>query len=337
MSLTLSAPSPYIPRGIGEILKNPCQRGQGLHFEMRRVIYWLAGTGLDAEGIWRVMEASNGYAKQPEADLKEIKRLVKGAVKKLAEGGIEQGEKAEAGRTKKVSKDKITPAMVEEWRANAEAFLNGRTAEVVDLHEASPIKTSPLNCQLTFLESLFAERHIVAVNNWGYGGADTALYLEGWRKKLRLGKRITGKKGAWFRPNPVKLGTPSGENNTYADTDVAEVLYGFLENDHLPLSVQLNLFAFLQLPIVAITDSGGKSYHAILRLVGNTDKERREWFQGVLDDMWDNFGYDPSNSNPSKYTRLAGAYRDEGRRPEGDGEQRLIYLATERNNGESIL
>jgi len=304
---------------------------------MRRVIYWLAGTGLDAGGIWRVLEASNGYAKQPEADLGEIRRLVKGALKKLAEGGVEKANTAEAGRSKKVTKDKVTAEMIAEWQANAEGFLKGREAGVEDLFEASPIKASAQNYQLTFLESLFAESHIIAINNGGYGASDTALYLEGWRKRLRLGKRITGREGAWFRPNPVKLGKPHGGNNTYTDEDVAEVLYGFLENDHLPLSTQLNLFAFFELPIVAITDSGGKSFHAIVRLSGNTDKERRDWFQGVLDDMWDNFGYDPSNSNPSKYTRLAGAFRDVGRRATGDGEQKLVYLARERTDGGSIL
>ena len=208
---------------------------------------------------------------------------------------------------------------------------------MVDFLEASPIRFSPQTYQLTLLETLFAENEIVAIKAGEYADPDEALYVEGWRKKLRMGKRITGKKGAWLRPNPMKLGKPSGGNGTYTDADCSAVRYGFLESDFLPLPLQLAMFASLTLPIVAITDSAGKSYHAIVRLKGETDPERRAWWASNLDSLNRAFGYDASNKNPSKYTRLAGAFRDEGRRADSSGEQQLIYLAKDRQEGTAIL
>jgi hypothetical protein len=336
----VSLVAPSIPPSIAETLKKPSRRGQFVHEEMLRVVFWMAYEGLDADAIWRVVNAEGGYGRDPEIPRRELERIIEGAVSKFQSGYVPPVQARDAnGLPVATPKHKITPELTQRWTENAQKFVEGRTTEVgvVDFLEASPIRFSPQNCQLTLLETLFAENEIVAIKAGEYQDPDEALYVEGWRKKLRMGKRITAKKGAWLRPNPMKLGKPSGGNGTYTDADCSAVRYGFLESDALPLPLQLAMLASLRLPIVAITDSAGKSYHALVRLKGDTDEARRGWWASTLDSLNNLFGYDASNKNPSKYTRLAGAFRDEGRREDSSGEQQLIYLAKDRQEGTAIL
>ena len=331
--------SPRIPATIEDTLLHPAKRGEGVHEEMRRVIFWMASEGLDENAIWRVVNAEGGYGQDPTIPKGELARLIEGAVGKVASGYVPPSSTNPDGSPAPTAKGKASPEQIRQWTENAQKFSADKTAEatIADFLEASPIRFHSDHYQLTLLETLFAENEIVAVQSQYYGAKDEALYVEGWSKKLRLGKRITGKKGAWMLPNPVKLGNPSGGYGTYTDQDCSDIRYGFLESDHLPLDLQLAMLASFRLPIVAITDSAGKSYHAIIRLKGNTSEERHGWWIKTLAELNRFFGYDNSNKNPSKYTRLAGAFRDEGRRADSNGEQRLIYLAKDRPEGTAIL
>ena len=73
---------PSIPLSIEETLKKPARRGQLVHDEMLRVIFWMAYEGLDADAIWRVVDAEGGYGRDPEIPRSEIKRIIEGAIAK---------------------------------------------------------------------------------------------------------------------------------------------------------------------------------------------------------------------------------------------------------------
>lgn len=65
------------------------------------------------------------------------------------------------------------------------------------------------------------------------------------------------------------------------------------------------------LPIAAVTYSGGKSFHAVLKLANVRNKE--EWDQkvkGLIYPLLAVMGADRANCNPARLTRLAGASRD---------------------------
>lgn len=333
----MSLIAPSVPTSIEATLLNPSKRGENVHDEMARVIFWMAYEGLDADAIWRVVNAEGGYGQDPEIPKGELSRLIEGAVRKFQSGYVPP-QNGSDGTLTPTPRGKASPERIAQWIENARKYVSERTPEasVADFLEASPVRFNADHYQLTFLETLFRENELVAIQSQGYGSSDESLYVEGWRKKLRLGKRITGKKGAWLRPNPVKM-RASGANNTFTDADCSAVRYGFLESDYLPLQLQLAMFASLELPIVSITDSAGKSFHAIVRLVGETNQSRYDWWQRVLPSLNNLFGYDISNRNPSKYTRLAGAFRDEGRREDSSGEQQLIYLASDRPERTAIL
>ena len=331
----MSLQVPVIPSSVADALQNPASRGQCVHEQMQSVIYWMACEGYSEEAIWRVMNASpNGYALDPEIPHGEIRRLIEGALKKANSGYIPTTSSASvASGDVPMRKDKVTPEQIAKWKANAEEFIEqkGGFVEIEDLMDASPIQPSPITPTLSLFETLYKDEELIAVQTEGFSESDKWKSVKDWRSELRLGKRLTGANGAWFRPNPVNS-VPTGNNKTFTDADVAVVRYAFLENDFLPLNYQASLFAHLPFAIHAITDSAGKSLHAIVRLDGIDDKRRREYATSLTKTLWNRFGYDHSNHNPSKYTRLAGAFRDVGRRENHNGEQRLIYLAKDRKD-----
>lgn len=119
--------------------------------------------------------------------------------------------------------------------------------------------------------------------------------------------------GVWLRVNPMN---GQGVN----DVDVAECRNALVESDDMPLKDQERMFFEMNLPIVCITSSGGKSLHAIVRI----DADGRNHYADrvrYLHEECEKAGLtiDRANKNPSRLTRLAGAAR-------GDKEQTLMHL-----------
>lgn len=122
--------------------------------------------------------------------------------------------------------------------------------------------------------------------------------------------------GAWIRMNPI-------DGKGIADANVTAFRFALLESDTLPVDLQLSLFARLPLPIAAILSSGGRSFHAWVRVDARDAAEYRCTVSRVLE-LVGKFGVDGKNKNPSRLSRLPGARRLIG--AVGDGVQRLVYL-----------
>jgi len=125
--------------------------------------------------------------------------------------------------------------------------------------------------------------------------------------------------GAWLRMNPV-------DGNGVADANVTALRYTLFESDSLPLESQLALFVRLPLPVAAILSSGGRSYHAWVRVDAADADEYRQTVSRLFE-LVGRFGMDKKNKNPSRLSRLPGAKRSIG--AVGDGIQRLLYLNPE--------
>ena len=108
-----------------------------------------------------------------------------------------------------------------------------------------------------------------------------------------------------------------------ADTNITAFRYALLESDALPMELQLALFARLPLPIAAVLSSGGRSYHAWVRVDAADAATYRKIVSRLLQ-MLAQFAVDAKNKNPSRLSRLPGAKRIIG--AVGDGVQRLLYL-----------
>ena len=79
-------------------------------------------------------------------------------------------------------------------------------------------------------------------------------------------------------------------------------------------------------------DSAGKSLHALVRLEGEiTDKPTfKDKAETILDELHERFGYDRCNTNPSRMSRLPDGWRDIKRREDSDGNQKILFLAENR-------
>lgn len=129
--------------------------------------------------------------------------------------------------------------------------------------------------------------------------------------------------GAWIRLNPTSTETGSGKGGAITDSDISAFRFLLIESDVLPLDTQLSLYAKWKLPIAAIILSGGGSAHAWVRLDAKDETQYDAWVKRILTAIAP-FGFDQSNKNPSRLSRLPGAKRKI--QAQGNGEQRLIYI-----------
>jgi len=110
--------------------------------------------------------------------------------------------------------------------------------------------------------------------------------------------------GAWIRFNPV-----DGPGDS--DKNITEHRYNLVESDVQSIEKQYAIMKELELPIVALVNSGGKSLHAIVRVDAEDYKEYRK----RVDFLWDicqrnGLTLDTQNRNPSRLSRLPGVMRN---------------------------
>lgn len=119
--------------------------------------------------------------------------------------------------------------------------------------------------------------------------------------------------GVWLRVNPMD-GRGIGNKN------VKRYANALIESDDMALIDQERLLFELNMPILAMTSSGGKSIHAVVSIDAdgaNHYADRVKYLHDVCERA--GFSVDKANKNGSRLTRLAGAKR-------GEGEQRLMHV-----------
>lgn len=117
--------------------------------------------------------------------------------------------------------------------------------------------------------------------------------------------------GAWIRVNPL-------DGKGIKDENVTDYRYVLVESDSLPVAQQNALIHDLELPVVTLVHTGGKSLHAIVRIEAASREEYRQRVAYLFDVCEKNgLKIDRACKNPSRLTRLPGFQR-------GDNMQRLI-------------
>ncbi|MGC3990161.1 MAG: hypothetical protein QM796_10865 [Chthoniobacteraceae bacterium] len=229
--------------------------------------------------------------------------------------------------------------------ANASKVSRGQPLSAEELIALSPVPIpgAPLETTALFIKTLFANTDSVNIVNNTNPHPDTKPQPKGpgltmtaadWASEfssLEPDALLPGH--YWIRFNPVTA-AGSGKYGSYCDVDVTRCAYCLVEFDDLPVEEQIPLFANLNLPIVAIIASGGRSVHALVRLAPQTSPEQYKEFTKKLLKKLSRFGVDESNKNPSRFTRLPGVLRN----PAAGlaGMQRLLYL-NPNANGTPIL
>lgn len=109
--------------------------------------------------------------------------------------------------------------------------------------------------------------------------------------------------GAWIRFNPL-------DGKGVKNDNVTEFRYALVESDTLDLSKQYSLMRELQLPIVMMVHSGGKSIHAIVRIDAQDYDEYRRRVDYLYSVCQKNgMQLDRQNRNPSRLSRMPGVMR----------------------------
>ncbi len=105
---------------------------------------------------------------------------------------------------------------------------------------------------------------------------------EMWKERLEQLAEGENPEGVWYVPNSVtgESITKEGKQSWRSQQNVNRFEYFVFEADVLTDAEQLKLLAALPLPIVAIYFSGGKSYHALIR-VNLENPAREDWQKWV--------------------------------------------------------
>ena len=113
--------------------------------------------------------------------------------------------------------------------------------------------------------------------------------------------------GAWIRFNPVDGDGVKNEN-------VTSFRYALVESDTMSVSEQDAMYRKLELPIVFLVHSGGKSLHAIVRIDAADYTEYRKRVEFLYDFLEKNgVLVDKQNRNPSRLSRMPGITRNGNR------------------------
>jgi len=182
---------------------------------------------------------------------------------------------------------------------------NPPAAPIPASHDASEFKR--------FLTSAFAPTEVVCICEQVEDGtpmtSGSFLPVEDWIARFDDPESILFRpdrnQGVFVRINPFKPNFYSGSDN-----DVMAYRHVLVEFDQKPKAEQEQLLRSSGLPISVLIDSGGKSIHAWVRVDAPNRKEwdaRRDLIYSSIP------GVDPKNKNPSRFSRLPGAWRGQER------------------------
>jgi len=201
---------------------------------------------------------------------------------------------------------------LEQWKQRSKVYWSGDMSSVAFENLYAPDDNINIVCQFTVSEKGKANPK---------GGGKT-LARDEWVKWFKTKGIPRSEAGAWIRMNPCS-DTGTGKGGAIQDCDIQSFRYLLLESDVLSVERQLSLYARLKLPIAALLSSGAKSIHAWIKIAAATSEAYTENVLRILSALKP-FGFDQSNKNPSRLSRLPGAKRGIG--AVGDGLQQLIYL-----------
>ena len=224
--------------------------------------------------------------------------------------------------------DKRQPASraPEKIRFDAAAFrdklIENADIDEADIWEASPVRIDwePERDAAELLSRLYAPDDIVFIGDQYDRNTATVSDIIG---KLDKGHPVP----PHIIPNPLTGAeglTKEGKLSYRSDACVKSFRYAVAEFDDLSRGEQLRFWWSIDMPIVALIDSGGKSLHAWIRI--DDVRDAATWQRDVESRLFSEYlvplGCDPACRNESRLSRLPGHFRDERK-----NWQRILFLA----------
>ena len=155
--------------------------------------------------------------------------------------------------------------------------------------------------------------------SWNWGIARTR---DEWCGALQAGEGIP----PLVCVNPVRSDYPRDPSNPPKAEDIAVFRQALFESDTLPIDDQIRFLVGWRLSdFVALTFSGRQSIHGVFPInVADADEWDAKVKLGLFPEVFVPYGADPACSDPSRKTRLGGAWRVDDRVPAG-ARQRLLF------------
>jgi len=234
-----------------------------------------------------------------------------------ADGYLLQGAEASQGQRleqRPVSKPRPKP----QFDVEALRRVAGDLAEVVDLpwlanrSELDPAAVSAEDFLACLYNSSAGERVVVFSEYKSQGQAVWPVE--------RIPTR--GPEGIWFLAQPVdgksRPNPRLGKMSRRSEESVLAWRWMVLESDEAPVRLWLGALARLVPNIAAVTTSGGRSVHALVRVDAATKREWDHSKRALMNLVVS--GADPGALSAVRLTRLPACWR-------GDKEQKLLYFA----------
>jgi hypothetical protein len=309
----------------------PAVSGQNGHSTTYTAAVGLAhGFGLSSGDALNLLSEWNRSCQPPWSEKELLHKIAQAQSKHhskprghLAEGSHTQG--TTPFNITKVTFNKPKPVPVTQntvGHDEPDAPSNAPAAPVPASHDASEFQR--------FLQSAFAPHEVVCICEQVEDGkpmtSGSFLAIEDWIARFDDPESILFRSdrtdGVFVRINPFRPSLYSGSDN-----DVSAYRHVLVEFDDKPKAEQEQLLRSSGLPISVLIDSGGKSIHAWVRVDAPNRKEwdaRRDLIYSSIP------GIDPKNKNPSRFSRLPGAWR-------GDQKQKLLANNLGANSWEEWL
>lgn len=171
--------------------------------------------------------------------------------------------------------------------------------------------TAPHTEFAEFLRAAFCEGEIISICNdltpeGKPNSTGSFMTREAWLDRFaNEGSTLLANdsQGVFVRINPFQPNEYSG-----SDKSVSIYRHVLVEMDDMPKDKQNAILRQSRLPISVLIDSGGKSIHAWVR-VDAADRTQWDERRDIVYNHLAGQGIDPKNKNPSRYSRLPGAYR----------------------------
>lgn len=296
------------------------------HAAMFEIAMPLIGNGHNDQAVFQILRSK--FSDEDKSD-EEIASVINWCKEKGPTPSVPTEGKVYQLKPVKKEKPKIT---TESARQLVDEILGEDKLTPDQISKRSPLEIPELSQQgQALFSSLYSDSDCVnivcdyTISEKGKanpkGGGKTLLRDE-WISYINEKGVPQSKAGAWIRPNPcAKIGTGKGES--VQDSDITQFRFMLVESDILSIEQQLGLYAIWKLPVACVVMSGGDSAHCWLRLDSPDAETYRATVKKILDVLAP-LGFDQSNKNPSRLSRLAGAKRVIG--AFGEGLQRLLYL-----------
>ena len=284
--------------------------GGGVHGWMMGAANFAAAAGVPPEEAEREIGAAMTRRPSPPGELREAIRKAYGERERRVVLGL--------GPVPPKPKPKAAAKSAREF------IRRGGAVDEADLWEASPVRIDWgeewWRDAVALLHALFRPGELVFCGE-RYG--KTVRERDEWCRRWERGEAIPPFVGV----NPLKAEggmTGGGKPSPRCDGAVAVFRHAVAEFDGMPLGDQVKFWMGWGLEAVtAITFSGGKSLHAILRV---NAASREKWDEEVRNTLFGKslipLGCDKTCVNPSRLTRLAGARREE----KGGAVQKLLFV-----------